>query len=186
MVHVRCFGRFRVFLGGEEVTQAQWISAKARDMLAYFVNFHDKRIPMEQAADAIWPDSDGHGRAFHSALYRLRQALRQGGEKTKYILVQGGEYYLDRSRFEIDVDVFESSLANAYTAPGIESIRWYEQAVTIYEGEYLNNLLYYDWVIPERRRLQAAYLNALSELAGCYASQGQFDQAILLLDKSKN
>jgi LuxR family maltose regulon positive regulatory protein len=184
IVHVRCFGRFRVFVDGDEVTQAQWVSAKARDMLAYFVNFRDKRIPMERAADAVWPDSDGHGRAFHSALYRLRQALRQGGEKTKFIQVRGGEYFLDRSYFKIDVDSFDSSLVNAHTTHGIESIRWYEHALAIVEGEYLNNLLYYDWVIPERRRLQAAYLDALSKLAGCYASQGQFDHAILLLDKS--
>jgi two-component SAPR family response regulator len=88
---IQCLGEFRVFVGEEEVTQEQWVSTKARDMLAYFVTRRQKRIPLEKAAADIWPDQDQPGRAFHSALYRLRHALRRGDEKTKFINVKSGE-----------------------------------------------------------------------------------------------
>jgi tetratricopeptide (TPR) repeat protein len=36
VIEVRCLGPLRVFQNGAEVTQEQWVSAKARELLAYF------------------------------------------------------------------------------------------------------------------------------------------------------
>jgi LuxR family maltose regulon positive regulatory protein len=183
-VRVQCLGLFRVFVGGQEVSPEQWVSAKARDMLAYFVTCRHERIPLERAMEAIWPESDGHGRAFHSALYRLRQALRRPGETTKFIDVKGGEYWLDRSRFEMDVEGFETAVSRARATTAGEAAFYYEQAITLYGGDYLSNLLYYDWAVPERQRLQTLYITALRRLAAYHANQGHNAQAITLLERA--
>ncbi len=72
-----------------------------------------------------------------------------------------GEYWLDSARFTIDVDEFNSALAQARagTQPASRAV-WYQRVISLYQGEYLQNL-YYEWIFPERRRLTQAYLTAL-------------------------
>ncbi len=166
VINIKCLGSFRVFAGSTEITQERWVSAKARDLLAYFVTFRGERIPADRAFDAIWSEKAGRGlTAFHTALSRLRTAMKTGENSPRLILVEAGDYRLDAARFTIDVDEFDSALAKARVSPDDETAaRFYEQAIHLYNGEYLQNL-YYDWLFPERRRLTQAYLASLRALA---------------------
>ncbi len=186
-IAIRSLGSFRVFVDGQEVPQERWVSAKARDLLAYFVTFRHDRIPMERVLEALWPQTAALGaRAFHTALYRVRQALRRNSETTKFILVQSGEYWLDAARFQVDVDDFDAALAQArhlHASRPEEAARWYETALTQYDGDYLANL-YYDWIFPEQRRLREAYLQALRNLAGLRMNDARHEEALILLHRA--
>jgi two-component SAPR family response regulator len=182
---VRCLGPLRVLVAGEEISQERWVSTKARDLLAYFITLRGERIPAERVFDAIWTDKAGRGRtAFHTALSRLRNALRTNRPTPRFILVETGEYWLDTAAFSVDVDEFDAALAKARAASGQEaSARWYEQAISLYRGEYLDNL-YYDWVFPERRRLTQAYLAALCALADFHFTRERYTNALELLQRA--
>jgi LuxR family maltose regulon positive regulatory protein len=184
-VTVKCLGPFRVLVGGEEVSQEHWVSVKARDLLAYFITFRGERIPADRVFDAIWADKVGRGRtAFHTALSRLRNALRTNESTPRFILVETGEYWLDTAAFSVDVDEFDAALAKAHAASNQEtSARWYEQAISFYRGEYLDNL-YFDWVLPERRRLTQAYLSALCALADYHSAHERYTHALELLQRA--
>jgi two-component SAPR family response regulator len=184
-IRVKCFGNFRVLVGGQEISQERWVSAKARDLLSYFVTMRGERIPVDKAFDAIWGDKGGSSRtAFHTALSRLRNALKSGKETPRLILVEVGEYWLDSARFTIDVDEFNSALAQARagTQPASRAV-WYQRAVSLYQGEYLQNL-YYEWIFPERRRLTQAYLTALQELASFYLANRMAHEAQDCLERA--
>jgi len=184
VVRIKSLGQFRVTLGEIEVDQERWVSAKARDLLAYFITHHHDRLPLDRALEALWPDAAGRGKtAFHTALYRLRQALRTPEQSTKFVLVEAGEYWLDTAWFQVDVDDFDAALAKARVARNEEAARWYEQALSFYNGEYLDNL-YYDWVMPERLRLREAYLSALRGLAAHRAAAGNYREALLLAQRA--
>jgi LuxR family maltose regulon positive regulatory protein len=184
-VSVRCLGTLRVFAGGEEVSQERWVSTKARDLLAYFITFRGERIPAERVFDAVWADKAGRGRtAFHTALSRLRNALRGGESAPRFILVETGEYWLDTAAFSVDVDQFDAALAAAHAASDEETAAgWYEQAIALYQGEYLDNL-YYDWLLPERRRLNQAYIGTLRTLADIHFSRERYAQSLELLQRA--
>lgn len=184
-IQVQCFGNFRVLLNGEEVSQERWVSAKARDLLAYFVTMRGEKIPADKAFDAIWGEKERTSRtAFHTALSRLRNALKAGDDSPRLILVEVGEYWLDSARFSIDVDEFNVSIAKARSATNTEAAaEWYARAVSLYQGEYLQNL-YYEWVFPERRRLTQSYLNALHELAEFHLTASDPKQAIACAEKA--
>jgi two-component SAPR family response regulator len=183
-VVIQCLGDFRVLAGGQEISQERWVSAKARDLLAYFVTFRRERIPADRAFEAIWADKGGRGlTAFHTALSRLRSALRMGETSPRLILVESGDYRLDVARFRIDADEFDTALAKARAAAAPETAEWYEQAINLYRGEYFQNL-YYDWLIPERRRLSQAYLGALRALAEHHTSHLRYTHALELLQRA--
>lgn len=184
-IRVQCFGNFRVTVNGEEVSQERWVSAKARDLLAYFVTMRGEKIPADKAFDAIWGEKERTSRtAFHTALSRLRNALKAGDDSPRLILVEVGEYWLDSARFSIDVNEFNAAIAQARSATsGEAAAEWYERATILYRGEYLQNL-YYEWVFPERRRLAQAYLNALQELAAYHLSMQAPAKALECIEKA--
>jgi LuxR family transcriptional regulator, maltose regulon positive regulatory protein len=184
-ITVRCMGNFKVQVGGQELAQERWVSAKARDLLAYFITFRGERIPAEQAFEAIWAEKPGRGlTAFHTALTRLRNALRSQEPFPRFVLVEAGEYHLDAARFSIDVDEFDAALANARAATNEETAaHWLEQAIALYQGEYLGNL-YYDWLFPERRRLSQEYLGVLRQLADYHFSHERYTRSLDLLHRA--
>ncbi|MBV6397009.1 MAG: HTH-type transcriptional regulator MalT [Anaerolineales bacterium] len=185
VIQVQCFGNFRVSVNGQEVSQERWVSAKARDLLAYFVTMRGEKIPADKAFDAIWGEKERTSRtAFHTALSRLRNALKSGEDNPRLILVEVGEYWLDSARFRIDVDEFNSALAQARAATNSATrAEWHERAVSLYHGEYLQNL-YYEWVFPERRRLTQSYLGALQELAAYCLTIQNPQQAVTYIEKA--
>ncbi|MBV6449398.1 MAG: HTH-type transcriptional regulator MalT [Anaerolineales bacterium] len=181
-IRVQCFGAFRVFVNGEEISQERWVSAKARDLLAYFVTMRGEKIHADKIFDAIWGGKERTSRtAFHTALSRLRNALKYTDDNPRLILVEVGEYWLDSARLTMDVDEFDSALAKARAASNPATrAEWYERVASLYRGEYLQNL-YYEWVFPERRRLTLAYLGALQELASYHlANQSPKDAAVCI------
>ncbi|WKZ37352.1 MAG: BTAD domain-containing putative transcriptional regulator [Anaerolineales bacterium] len=184
-IQVQCFGNFRVLLNGEEVSQERWVSAKARDLLAYFVTMRGEKMPADRVFDAIWGEKERTSRtAFHTALSRLRNALKIGDDSPRLILVEVGEYWLDSARFAIDVDEFNAVIAKARVASNVHSrAEWHAHAVSMYHGEYLQNM-YYEWVFPERRRLAQSYLVALQELALYHLSTRSPRQAIGYIEKA--
>ena len=182
---VRCLGNFSVYLGGEEITQERWVSAKARDLLAFFVTFRGDRIPTEKVFESIWAEKPGRGMtAFHTALSRLRNALKKQEPTPRFILVEAGEYHLDAARFNIDVDEFDAALANARASvDGETAVRWLEQATSLYQGDYLQNL-YYDWLFPERRRISQEYLGMLRQLADYHFTHERYTRSLDLLHRA--
>jgi LuxR family maltose regulon positive regulatory protein len=183
-IQVQCFGNFRVLLNGEEISQERWVSAKARDLLAYFVTMRGEKIPADKVFDAIWGEKETTRTAFHTALSRLRNALKIAQQNPRLILVEVGEYWLDSARFTIDVDEFNSALAQARVINNpSQRAEWYERAVSLYRGEYLQNL-YYEWIFPERRRLMQAYLSTLQELASYYLTIQNPKHAIQHIEKA--
>jgi two-component SAPR family response regulator len=138
-------------VGGQELIQEHRVSAKSCDLLAYFVTFSGERIPAEKAFEAIWAKKPGRGMtAFHTALSRLRNALRKQPLARRIVLVEAQEYHLDATRFNIDVDDFDAALANTRAVIDDKmAARWLEQVINLYQGEYLQNL-YYERVFPER------------------------------------
>jgi LuxR family maltose regulon positive regulatory protein len=183
-INVECLGTFCVYVGGEEISRERWVSAKARDLLAYFVTFRGERIPVERVFDAIWGEKGSSLTAFHTALSRLRSALRTRDETNRFIFVETGEYWLDASRFRIDINEFEVALAKARSATSTSTATgWNQKAVELYKGEYLQNL-YYEWVFPERRRVNRAYLGVLQELIAHFASYLDPELALQYFEKA--
>ncbi len=98
--------------------------------------------------------------------------------------LRAGEYWLDQAAFSVDVDEFDAALAKARAASNAESAaRWYEQAVALYQGEYLDNL-YYDWLLPERRRLTKAHIASLRALADFHFAHERYTRALELLQRA--
>ncbi|GAB4542126.1 MAG: hypothetical protein Kow0063_33710 [Anaerolineae bacterium] len=183
-IRVICLDGFQLFYGGRELGREVGLAGKPRELLAYFIAHRHQRLPLDRILEDVWPESDpARGQAvFHTTLYRLRRALNKGAGAGDYICHELGEYYLERERFQIDLDLFEAYLAQAQTSVGEAAMRAYQMAVELYHTPYLDSL-YYDWSEKERRRLADTYLTALRILVAHYATINDYHRAVLACER---
>lgn len=177
-LEVRTLGGLSVLRDGVPLPAKAWVSAKAKEALALFLTFRADELSLERAMEALWPGEPERDRsAFHTALYRLREALRRDGEKTKFVVVESKQYHLDAARFTLDVDAFDRLLDEARTHAGGSAEEARRQAADLYRGEYLAELDH-AWVVPERDRLRRAYLETLEALATSAEARGDLLEAL--------
>lgn len=179
-VRVSVLGEMRVHVGGQLLPPSAWVSAKAHDLLAYMVTLRSESVRVEQALHALWPDEPERAKtAFHTALYRLRGALRSAADPDrKFVLVEGRRYRLEVSGVALDVDRFDALLAQARLAAPAEAIPLLAEADQLVRGEYLAGLDY-PWLVGERRRISEAHAEALAWMAELQLRQGNADAAVL-------
>jgi ATP/maltotriose-dependent transcriptional regulator MalT len=179
-LRIQAFGQIRVTLDEKLVTGADWQVMVTRDLL--FLTLNNKHgWSKEKIGECLWPESSPSqiNQRFKNSIYRLRRALNQ--DVIEYF---DGKYSFNRKvDYTYDVEEFEYYLDQAALAKDIEAkITAYQSAVHIYEGDYLPDMDK-DWVLPERERLQQAYLNAGIRLAGLLIDIKQFTKALELCNQ---
>jgi LuxR family maltose regulon positive regulatory protein len=177
-IKITCFGGLQIFYQGQDLGREIGLVGKPRELLAYFVTHRNQRLPLDRILEDVWPGSDPvRGQAvFHTTLYRLRRALTRVAGPGDYVRPESGEYQLEQERFQIDVDLLESYLAQAQASTAEPAIKACEAAIAFYTGPYLATF-YYEWCEQKRRRLDADYLTALRLLVAHYTTSGDYHQA---------
>jgi len=154
---------------------------KAQSLLAYLVMHRSTPHPRLQLAGQFWPNlTDARARrSLNTALWQIRKVL----PAADYILADpynvqfnsAGDYWLDVVEFEA------LSTPTSSDQPADESTEYVgrlSQAVAIYRGEFLEGL-YDAWVLEERYRLEARFLDTLSRLALTHQHRGAHQDALV-------
>ncbi len=179
---IRAFGKASISVGGRTLSISDWQTQSVRDMFFFFLTSR-KPLSREQVGEALWRDLDDPYKIklrFKNYIYRLRRAVGQD-----VIVYQDAFYRFNRDLdFEYDVEAFESFLARAKSARGMEEqIELYQKAVDLVSGPFLDDI-YDDWAAFERERLAQEYLAALLSLAELLQKQAQPKQALAVCQRA--
>ena len=114
---------------------------------------------------------------FRVTMYYLRRALG----RPDWITCDGACYAFNRQLpYWFDVEAFEGCLARARrcaaTSPD-QAIQILEEAVSLYQGNFLEDLVAGDWLLLRREALQRQYLEALFTLGQRLFAQGKYSHA---------
>jgi len=174
-LHVRTLGRIEVRWEGKAVSISDWQVQAARDLFLCFVA-HPDGLTREEAAEILWP---GVAPAqlksrFKNTIYRLRKALQ-----TDIVTFETDRYYFNRTvEYIYDAEQFEQIVQAArHSGSPCETKRLYQNALTLYGGDYLPELDAL-WVVSERGRLHRLYIEALLELSDLHLDQQEFAEAL--------
>lgn len=131
--------------------------------------------------ELFWPEAspEASRNNLNVAIYGLRQALRKTRPSFSHILFQEGCYLLSPYlQIWVDYEVFAEHLraARELERRGEQdsAIREYWLAETLYQGEFLEEDRYEDWLIPSRHQLEEDYLSILDRLSGYYFDQEDY------------
>ncbi len=174
-------GNLRVEIDGREITDLEWRSEKSKEMFFFFL-CHRRPLRKDEIVAALWPDlpDEKTGSAFHSNLYRLRQALYPD-----CIAKDSGRYILDpQGHFPFDVAAFQQALQQADRAPkgGPEALALQEKALAQYNGPFASDF-YSEWAETLRWQTEEQYMRLLTTLAAAYSQAGEFKRSAELCQR---
>ncbi len=178
-LRIQLLGDFTFADDGTPLTGAN--TPRLQSLLAYLLLHRDAPQSRTHLAFQFWPDStEAQARSnLRTLIHRLRGALP---DANLFLHVDAqAVQWRPGAPFTLDVAEFEAALAQAKGAQqsGDEGREQHdlEGAVALYGGDLLPSC-YDDWILPERERLNQAYLDALEQLVGLLEDQRAYEQAI--------
>lgn len=168
---IKTLGRFEVAVHGEIITDDIWRGKKARLFLIALLNFcgrDTKRCGMgaskEEIIDLLWPEADGdHATtSFHTTLHRLKMILGIVGNSKGFIQLKEGRLVIDTACCQSDCCAFEKAVRKAKQCEGEakwgEAKRYLDEAISLYQGEYLPTFQNESWIEAKRQALHSQFL----------------------------
>lgn len=191
VISVYLLGRFRVVL--DQTVIEHWPGGHSRAVLAYLLAQHGHPVPRDLLMDTFWPEAglEAARNSLNVAVYGLRQALKQV-VRAPVILYREAAYqinpdlaiWIDVAEFEQHVRAAQQSERSAAGPTAVtQAVREYEMAVSLYQGDFLDDIPYEDWTILERERLRVMHLDSLDRLSLVYFNQGQYGACISLCQR---
>jgi len=143
---------------------------KSQSLLAYLVCHRHRPQLRDRLITLFWGDRPERNarRSLNTALWHIRHRCLPDAQ---IILSNAHTVQFDpQVDLWLDVDEFKS-LASCDDMASLQS------AVALYRGDFLEDF-YDDWVISERYRLEALFLEALERLMACQEAQGEHQAAL--------
>jgi DNA-binding SARP family transcriptional activator len=184
-IQIFTFGTLQVVRGDHMVTESDWHTRQARQLLKILVTERPRPVSTDRLIEILWPQStpDAAATTLRSAINALRNVLepeRPNRAPSRYIMTQAPGYAFHlHPEIWLDVEIFEQRLHTAqHMADLVQRRQLIEEAVSLYQDDYLVSDPYADWATTERDRLRERYFTGLLQLAEIEALEGDYAEAI--------
>ncbi len=170
-VYVQFFGHFRVTVDGHVINESSSRTRRPWSLLQYLIVSRQKTISRQQLMEALWPDggSDQPEKALKNLVYRVRTYFAEMGVPfaQDVILYKNSNYYLNNNiPWIIDFEQFEEYFRHASEAnlPAGERIANYKKAIDLYQGDFLAEHTYEDWILPFNAYYHSLFLKCVEKV----------------------
>jgi len=187
-LEIQLLGRFEVLRDGEPIPEEAWKRRKTKTLLKVLLTNPGRAFTQEQLIDALFEGENVESARenLYGRVSQLRRALEPDlprGADSTYILREGQGYvFRVDSAVRLDTIEFLHGLENASelaeASEWVEAAEVFETAIARYRGDFLPEDRYEPWVEETAKHLKDRHLDALLDLAECYAHLGRLRQAI--------
>ena len=174
---VRTLGPLSVWRGGVQVASREWQREKARQLFQLFLTTRGQWLQREQIVDMLWPDlpAESAARDFKVALNALNRALepkRERNAPSYFIIRQGSAYGINpQAHLVTDAETFAALSAS-------DEAGKLQEALALYEDDYLPECCYSDWAAVERENHRQKYFLVVERLAGLHLQSQRWDDTL--------
>ncbi len=190
-------------LSWQAVTEAGWQQRQDSQiyaLLGYLICSPERHASRSQTLALLWPDLDSETatRRLTKTLQALQRVLGHplventsndsaASRSNSHLLqIQNEELLLaGQERLFIDATAFEELIqkANEQTLPIEQRERLLQEAITLYNGDFLPEERDAEWILARRRTLRYAWFTALLSLADLYTERNNLSDAVKILDR---
>jgi DNA-binding SARP family transcriptional activator len=166
------------------VVEASWRLPHARELFGCLLCVPNRRLTQLQACELVWPHLDTKG-----AAQNLRSASIALGKLLGNAYVRQASNVLSLAPQEqlwVDFEAFEELISQARSLPGrakAERIALLEQAVKLYNGDFLPEETTAAWCQERRQSLRRQWVNGVLTLVDLYLDEQRAVTSIDLLDQ---
>ena len=186
-LRVQLFGPFRLWRGREEAPKQAWPRQKARQLLLLFFTQRHTLLHREQICELLWPElpppkAQRDFKVAYNALVKILEPERRRNAPSAFIVRDGPRYGLrPEADIWLDTAVFENLIAEGnilFSQNPEAALLLYRQALTLYQGDYLQEYPYAEWCSEERERLLTLYLGTAERLATAVMAKKSWAEVI--------
>jgi DNA-binding SARP family transcriptional activator len=167
-----------------------WTTRRARDILCFIASRRHRRASKDTIIDIFWgeTDIDVVEKNFHPTVSHIRKALNSNQAlKQNFLIYRDGDYQLNQElSYRIDIEEFDRLVAEGEAARRArrfdECIHAYEQAVSLYRGEFAQGS-YEPWVDEQRAYYKEQYLHLLESLANVAQKKEEWAHSLQLAQR---
>lgn len=180
-VAIQFFGNFGLTIGDRVVKLP---ASRSASLLKYLILHHNQYTPREVLMDVFWPDAEPEmaRNNLNVAIHHLRRSLRKVTDVPVIVFEDSAYGFPPQLNLWLDVEEFEKCIKagqrlgarNQLTA----AVQEYEAAISLYQGDFLEQNPYEEWTVLDRERLRIAYLDTLDRLSQIYFDQECYAQCI--------
>jgi DNA-binding SARP family transcriptional activator len=159
-------------------------ASRGLSLLKYLLLHHKQKTPREVLMDVFWRDAEPEmaRNNLNVAMHSLRKALRTV-IFLPVIVFEDGAYGLEPNlQIWLDVEEFERCVKGGQRLEARDqlttAVTEYEAAISLYQGDFLEQNPYEEWTVLDRERLRVAYLDTLDRLSQIYFSQDRYAACI--------
>ena len=195
-LYISTLGVFDVELDGKSLLKESSRSYKLNKLFQYFLTFRNNKILSDTLIENLWPDNESFDpqNMLRAQIYRLRQMIKSslpdGVDEKSYasIVFTNGYYCLEvGNKVTLDVDEFENLIKQGdkeRTSDINSSIIYYEKALDLYKGTYLEENSYELWLVPMKNYYSSLYAKTLYKLLDILNEQENYHKVIEVCNKA--
>ncbi len=192
-IKIHTLGKFFIRRGDFVLSENSSRSRRMWEVFKYLLSNREKSFFPEEILDNIWPDKDysDPNTVMRAQMFRLRQALNNDNEDvslaTNIVFSRGCYKWENNVDCWVDVDDFSSLAAKATkenTANPEQAIEYYNNALSLYKGEYLPESAFSEWVIPVRAYYHDIFLKSVFELTDLYRARQENNEIIRVCEQA--
>lgn len=188
-LHINMLGSFSIEYGGHCVDDQSNRMRKVWLLLAYLIYNRSRRITQEHYQSLLQGDSDEaadpNGR-IKALFYRARTMLNQvcAGAGQSWIIRKNGTYAWNTEiPLTLDAEEFEALCKKAASAETEDSrLVLLQQALTLYQGDFLPKLNMESWVMPLTAYYHQMYLDAVQQALKLLEHREQWATAVSICE----
>lgn len=181
MLTVNTLGKFQITDGEVVVSDESIRSTMLSRLLVYMLLYRHKTLTTEDIANAIWQNDeeiDNPSGALKNLMYRLRKNLAKHFGDEEFILTNRGSYQWNpKVEVLLDIEQFEQLVKSAKQENvHKKALIKYEQAIGIYQGDFMNKLMDMHWIQALSIYYHSMYLSAVKTLAKLYLNESRYEE----------
>lgn len=180
---VYSLGTFQVYRNDELL--ANWQGRKGATIFKYLLMNRGRPIRKETLMELFWPDADEESQRnnLNVAIYNVRQTLKNGDPNFSYVIYENDCYFLSPdlyiwADYEEFMKAYKAGQRYEQAGDQAAAVREYVAAESLYQGAFLPDDTYDDWIERSRQSLQSAYQDLLNTVSKYYLEQGNYAACI--------
>jgi DNA-binding SARP family transcriptional activator len=167
-----------------------WLDQRTGQLLKYLVAERHRAVAVDEIGESIWPGAEyAVGTSVRYYIHALRRRLepqRGSRETSAFIVARAGTYRLKLDHIWVDADAFEGHITAGLAAAESDPRRAdaeIESALAMYRGDFMADMPYAEWALPERHRLHDLACIGLRRLADIRLERRLVDSAARCLER---
>jgi DNA-binding SARP family transcriptional activator len=159
-------------------------NTRSLSILKYLLVHRRQHVTRDALMDIFWPDSnlETARNSLDVALHGIRKGLRNALASPAILYEDGAYTFAPGLQIWLDVEEFDRCIQAGQQLEDRQqrtsAIAEYEAAISLYQGDYLEQNPYEDWTILDRERLRIVYLDTLDRLSHIYFDQDRYAACI--------